>query len=1032
MSDDARLKTIINRSFGRLTGQERDAFVSLAVFPHFFGVQEATAVLALKTVRITKKVIHALERKSLIDCSDDFESCTIHSLMRSFIDERRNVDHAVQSIFSEAQLRFYDYHISSFRAANEKFLTGYSVDAYQVFVDQRESILLSLENGAKDDALYPKVVKVLSQAEFFLCALLPNEELLFNKLYSTTVEEAKKRQRRDDECNLLAAKSFRSLGGFYVDRQDLDQSLQGSNLDTDRYTAKRLCYLGVHQLLCGKTDDGISSLRASVDRLSTDCDEKVLKTLAYHVLAVYYRKKGHLENASEFQTCCSNECKSASFSPAVLNLFLRDISSVEKVTDFGSIIEQDVFFFVVVAELLPVLYRELEFGKQTETERSIITHHLVGLHKVLLALFDKGLVLVRVLEACCNALYSLRCFKEAEEGFQMIINELEKAQGNELKRTAQNYFFRGLALKEMKDYEGASFCLKKSLDIRRQLLQGKEDAMHSDKMVREVIDSIEYCLETQKNRDGATTGHTDDFKVVLEELKSVLKSMEKTCNADHAEIATNYNQLGCCYFLMDEDSAALESFEQALKIIEEHVADSDQKVSCLLNKGNACFRMNQNIEAGRAFQSALDLRKLLGIEDHADTACICDRLGENHFELGEFNEALDAFRQSLQLRKKHLGDHTLTVQAHANKAAVHCEMREYEAARENYQQAVNLLKSLLGDHEETASKFDQLATTYFEMGNYRGALDAHQESRNIRVKLLGERRDTAMSFQQVGNTCFEMGNVEENLDTTFINQIVRAIIISIQNWLKTLEHLDGSSTSHTDDFKPILKELRSVLKSMEQINDTEHAEIATNYNQLGCCHFLIDDYNAALESFEQAIKIREEHVVDSEDKVQCLVNKGSACFKMNQNIEACKAFRSALDLRKLLGIEDHEDTATIYDFLGENHLVLGELSEALKARHQSLQLRKKHLGDHTLTAQSFASTGCVYFQMGEYEDAREHFQHAANLLKSLLGDHEKTASMFQNLAQTYRQIGNYREARYAFQEAKNIRSKLLGNIRIQL
>ncbi|XP_020631190.1 uncharacterized protein LOC110068160 isoform X2 [Orbicella faveolata] len=36
--DDARLKTIINRSFERLTGQERDAFVSLAVFPSFFGV----------------------------------------------------------------------------------------------------------------------------------------------------------------------------------------------------------------------------------------------------------------------------------------------------------------------------------------------------------------------------------------------------------------------------------------------------------------------------------------------------------------------------------------------------------------------------------------------------------------------------------------------------------------------------------------------------------------------------------------------------------------------------------------------------------------------------------------------------------------------------------------------------------------------------------------------------------------------------------------------------------------------------------
>jgi len=344
--DDARLKIIINRSFKRLPHQERDAFVSLAVFPSSFGVQEAMAVLDLKTARLTKKVIHSLKRKSLIDCSDDFESCTIHSLLRSFIDERRTANDAVQTIFNAAQLRFYHYHISSLGVANENFLTGHSNDAFQVFVRQRESILISLENGAKEDDLYPKVVKVLSKAELFFHALLPNEDLIVEKIYSTAEGEAKKRQRRDDECNLVAAKSFHSLGGFYVGRQDLDHSLQASILDTGSYTAKRLCYLGVHQLLCGKTDVGISSLKASVDRLSSDCDEKVLKVLAYHVLAVCCRKNGNMENASEFQTLCSNECKSTSFSPAVRNLFLRDISSVGNVTALDSIgVEQDVFFF---------------------------------------------------------------------------------------------------------------------------------------------------------------------------------------------------------------------------------------------------------------------------------------------------------------------------------------------------------------------------------------------------------------------------------------------------------------------------------------------------------------------------------------------------------------------------------------------------------------------------------------------------------------------------------------------------------------
>ena len=55
--DDSRLKTIINTSFQRLPVRERKAFVSLAVFPSWFRMEEATAVLDVKTALSTKKII---------------------------------------------------------------------------------------------------------------------------------------------------------------------------------------------------------------------------------------------------------------------------------------------------------------------------------------------------------------------------------------------------------------------------------------------------------------------------------------------------------------------------------------------------------------------------------------------------------------------------------------------------------------------------------------------------------------------------------------------------------------------------------------------------------------------------------------------------------------------------------------------------------------------------------------------------------------------------------------------------------------
>ena len=285
--DDARLSIIINTSFQRLQGVERDAFVSLAVFRGWFGIKEATEVLALGQHR-PSKVIRSLERKSLLDCRDGY--FTIHSLLRSFIDEKRTTDEELGAVFRRAQHRFYNQHIACFEAANEAFLTGQSVNAVYAFFAQRESILFSLENGAKDDKLYSRVVEALSKAELFLYAVLLNEGPLFETLYDTVLKEAKKRRNLVDEQRLLAAKSFAHWGWFH-EHQTWDSSLQGGCTNTSGWSAKLLCYYGIHQLLCGKAEQGDSSVIGSLARLGRNYDEKVLEKLVHEVLVKVRMKR---------------------------------------------------------------------------------------------------------------------------------------------------------------------------------------------------------------------------------------------------------------------------------------------------------------------------------------------------------------------------------------------------------------------------------------------------------------------------------------------------------------------------------------------------------------------------------------------------------------------------------------------------------------------------------------------------------------------------------------------------------------------
>ena len=340
--DDARLKTIINTSFKKLTDRTRRAFVSLSVFPGWFGLDEATAVLNAKTDVTTKKIIRSLERKSLIDCGDNFSHFTIHSLFRSFINEERKNDQAVEAVFRSAQFYFHDYYISSFKNANETFLMGPSNEASATFVDRRESILLSLTNGAKNDKLYPKAVKVLSMAELFLYAVLPDEEVLFEQLYDTAITEAKRRQIAVDEEKLLAAKAFRLWGWFSTDRQTWDYSHYTSCPNEADCPAKLQCYHAIHQLLCGQFDEGISFLSSSVDSLRRCSDEDVLKVLAYMVLEKCLKGKDD-KMASHFRSLYDDWFKART--PLVSPPLQREDQSFET-DNFQKFAKKDLFILL--------------------------------------------------------------------------------------------------------------------------------------------------------------------------------------------------------------------------------------------------------------------------------------------------------------------------------------------------------------------------------------------------------------------------------------------------------------------------------------------------------------------------------------------------------------------------------------------------------------------------------------------------------------------------------------------------------------
>ena len=561
--DNRRISNIINTCYERLETQDRNTFVSLAaISTGCFRLEEARSVLNLKTNQHTERRIKSLRRKSLIDCSEDFQHCTIHSLFRSFIEEKRQTHQETEDLFKKAQRRHYIDNLSIFEANNEKYLTGRSNEALAVFQSRREKIISSFRNGAKDDELYDKVVELLSMGELYLYSVLINEEALFKAIYDATLEEARSRKRSVDIQNLLAAKSFEMWGWFSRQRHSWDFSLYSDcSCDAD-CPVKLLCYHGIHQILCGKLNEGMLSLNTCVERLSERCDERVLKSLALGLLAhCQEREQGNKSGpTSEIENCIS-----WLFSRAIDDEVLGLVGArLLIINDVGTCERFEILFKTAmsIAEIFGLCHGDFE-ATQEEINKALDILAKLSYTEINFAL-------------CCYFLANIHFRSERHRNLVLALEFCQKAVHIFIESLGENSFtayslnFEGLIHKEMNNNQSAIEAFQRASRMMSNLFGDREltaasfnslGISHYDQGEYEA--AVKAFQEAARIRSNILGGGGGGFELV--------KSYRLT--------ASTYFRLGVAQYRIEDLRGALASLQEASRLrrealVEDQLTDS--------------------------------------------------------------------------------------------------------------------------------------------------------------------------------------------------------------------------------------------------------------------------------------------------------------------------------------------------------------------------------------------------------------------------------------------------------------------------
>jgi len=1024
---DSRLNCILDSSYQRLVTEKKEAIVSLSVIPRAFDVQVAAAVWGMKESD-ADKTLQSLHRKALIDLSSQPGAYKMHKIIRLFA--RQKGEQEMNELLLNSKGYFLDYYISSFIKLNDLFLSGNSTSAFIGFHENKQSIVASLIDGCAEGTTRKKSFDALIKGVLFLDAVFWGDRASFNKIYDSAIMEAKQHGNGTARDQLVLAKAFSEVTWGTDEGETMQMFCNTKEIGacfSDGEKGKLLCYLGIHELTNGKTEDGVRHLESSLTFLSDTTDPllKILKLLSFQILSLYYKSGNNVNRADRFYKSASEVCEAVGSQSLLVipNMPSRGLRTKEEEQERDENLPLRL-------ELYFLMSKAVKIFSTVETMKSFENDVLRIKEKVDASLSANSEVgLFCLYRSIVGILAEMSRYEEAVKSIQAVIKIQEKALNQHTNSSDQ-------------DTEDELFGERR--------LQGR----------KEVLAKSYFYLAVLQFR-------TKDYEASFEAQKRALEIREELFDEPHADIADSCHELGIILRTLGHCESALHFQNRALNIRSKlssefplKEADSHHEV------GVTECRLGNYTSALRSHEKALDIRlKYLG-NLHLDTASGHHELGITYWYMEEYERALVSHKKALSIARQVMGEnHTATADSHHEIGKTHFCLQDYRAALESYLDELRSRLHMFGEqHVLTTRSRYEIGVTLFQMKEYSLALKYHMSALTSRQALYEEQRAGHRSDLEVGHTRVLKGVEPEDIADSLLQ--LALVYWELKDYQLSLQrHQDALNVRlkyfgkyhaktvesyfqlglrqsdlglHSEALHSHQQALQIKLKSFGYC----HTETANSYLEIGSIQIKSEDFDSALTSFEKALEIKtillakeKEEVSklshDQQVKRYLLQDSHASALQLYKHVSklseecssSCQLAKNLLDKRlgdlkeelikkadTCLDVEWKEEKSNLVilseeEFLpGQNLLTFkcspcGDLNSACQLAQQALQIRRGLFDENHLdVATCYVLIGDLQHYIGNIRGALHSHELALKIRREQLGeDHLETGWSYINL-----------------------------------
>ncbi len=459
----------------------------------------------------------------------------------------------------------------------------------------------------------------------------------------------------------------------------------------------------------------------------------------------------------------------------------------------------------------------------------------------------------------------------------------------------------------------------------------------------------------------------------------------------------------------------------------ENIPDSatpKAKADQLFQTGVEQFRTGKFDEALETYKQVLEIRKQL--EDKAGIAQTLNNIGNVYSNQGEYSQALDVLQQALTARKE-LNNRPGTAETLNLIGFVYQRQRDFPKALNLHQEALDIATTS-GDRPNQGESLHNIAAVKASQGQLDQALEFYQQALTIRDEV-GDRRDQGRTLNNIGVVYFSQGNYDKALETYQKALTVRREINDNAGVGRLLNNIGFVYRQKGEDSQA-LKYFQQAVVMLESIGDQK--SVGRIYGFMGELYQKQGTETKALEAYEKGLEAAKA-AEDKTGQLEALNYLGDAYYESGEYAKAQSSYEQALAFYKEAEDRAGEGKTTIglgkvYDIQGENRKAKQVLLEALSIN--------KEVGEKAIIAANMNALGEVYYSSGDYSIALNYHQLALNNFPNK-EDKNALAIAYQGIGDSLYQLKQYPEALenleqalaiYKESEVKDKEGKIYGQL----